>query len=210
MRELIERIGTRFSRGTIRYAMFASFTVSALLAILLTGVTLYARFSTQLDDTIEGENQMLVEQVNQSLDTYLRDMIRLSDSIYYNVVKNTDLDEHSVSEEMRLLYNTYSDYVENMVLFTGDGEVVATAPAAKLRSGVDVRGTPWFAQAMERTENLHFGIPAVQKLFVDAEHNYKWVISLSCAVELTRGKDTQLGVLLIDLKYSALAVFSAA
>ena len=36
MRELIERIGTRFSRGTIRYAMFASFTVSALLAILLT------------------------------------------------------------------------------------------------------------------------------------------------------------------------------
>ena len=205
MRELIERIGTRFSRGTIRYAMFASFTVSALLAILLTGVTLYARFSTQLDDTIEGENQMLVEQVNQSLDTYLRDMIRLSDSIYYNVVKNTDLDEHSVSEEMRLLYNTYSDYVENMVLFTGDGEVVATAPAAKLRSGVDVRGTPWFAQAMERTENLHFGIPAVQNLFVDAEHNYKWVISLSCAVELTRGKDTQLGVLLIDLKYSALA-----
>lgn len=205
MRELIERIGTRFSRGTIRYAMFASFTVSALLAILLTGVTLYARFSTQLDDTIEGENQMLVEQVNQSLATYLRDMIRLSDSIYYNVVKNTDLDEHSVSEEMRLLYNTYSDYVENMVLFTGDGEVVATAPAAKLRSGVDVRGTPWFAQAMERTENLHFGIPAVQNLFVDAEHNYKWVISLSCAVELTRGKDTQLGVLLIDLKYSALA-----
>ena len=205
MRELIERIGARFSRGTIRYAMFASFTVSALLAILLTGVTLYARFSTQLDDTIEGENQMLVEQVNQSLATYLRDMIRLSDSIYYNVVKNTDLDEHSVSEEMRLLYNTYSDYVENMVLFTGDGEVVATAPAAKLRSGVDVRGTPWFAQAMERTENLHFGIPAVQNLFVDAEHNYKWVISLSCAVELTRGKDTQLGVLLIDLKYSALA-----
>ena len=205
MRELIERIGTRFSRGTIRYAMFASFTVSALLAILLTGVTLYARFSTQLDDTIEGENQMLVEQVNQSLATYLRDMIRLSDSIYYNVVKNTDLDEHSVSEEMRLLYNTYSDYVENMVLFTGDGEVVATAPAAKLRSGVDVRGTPWFARAMERTENLHFGIPAVQNLFVDAEHNYKWVISLSCAVELTRGKDTQLGVLLIDLKYSALA-----
>ena len=205
MRELIERIGARFSRGTIRYAMFASFTVSALLAILLTGVTLYARFSTQLDDTIEGENQMLVEQVNQSLATYLRDMIRLSDSIYYNVVKNTDLDEHSVSEEMRLLYNTYSDYVENMVLFTGDGEVVATAPAAKLRSGVDVRGTPWFARAMERTENLHFGIPAVQNLFVDAEHNYKWVISLSCAVELTRGKDTQLGVLLIDLKYSALA-----
>lgn len=205
MRELMERLGVRFSRGSIRYVMFASFTVSALLAIVLTGMTLYARFSAQLNAAIEGENQMLVDQVNQSLGTYLRDMIRLSDSIYYNVVKNTDLDERSVSEDMRLLYNTYSDYVENMALFTGDGQVVATAPAAKVRPDADVTEEPWFTRAMERTENLHFGVPSVQRLFVDADHNYKWVISLSCAVELTRGRDTQLGVLLIDLKYSALA-----
>lgn len=209
--ELVEKLGRRFSRGGIRYVMFASFTVSALLAIVLTGLTLYVRFSAQLSAAIEGENQMLVDQVNQSLSTYLRDMIRLSDSIYYNVVKNTDLDAHPVSEEMRLLYNTYSDYVENMVLFTGSGEAVATAPAAKVRPEVDVTAEPWFTSAMERTENLHFGVPAVQNLFVDAGHNYKWVVSLSCAVELTRGKDTQLGVLLIDLKYSALAsIFGSA
>ena len=204
MRELMERLGRRLSRGSIRYVMFASFTVSALLAIILTGGTLYVRYSAQLDATIEGENQMLVDQVNQSLSTYLRDMIRLSDSLYYNVIKNTDLNEQSVSEEMRLLYNTYSDYVENMVLVTRDGGVVATAPAARLRPDVDVTQEPWFQSAMARTENLHFGTPAVQDLFIDADNSYKWVISLSCAVELTRGKDTQPGVLLIDLKYSAL------
>ena len=66
---------------------FASLLSARCWPFSLTGVTLYARFSTQLDDTIEGENQMLVEQVNQSLATHLRDMIRLSDSIYYNVVK---------------------------------------------------------------------------------------------------------------------------
>ena len=204
MGNILEKLTARLSRGGIRSAMFASFTISALLAVVLTSVTLYVRFSAQLDAAIEEENQMLVEQVNQSLSTYLRDMIRLSDSICYNVVKNTDLDREPVSEEMRLLYNTYSDYVENMVLFTGDGQVVATAPAARVRADAESTSAPWFTSAMERTENLHFGIPAVQTLFEDAGHNYKRVVSLSCAVELTQGGDTQLGVLLIDLKYSAL------
>ena len=204
MGELMERCSARLARGSIRYAMFASFTVSALLAVALTGVTLYVRFSAQLSAAIREENQMLVEQVNQSLSTYLRDMIRLSDSICYNVVKNTDLDREPVSEEMRLLYNTYSDYVENMVLFAGDGQVVATAPAARVRPDAEITGAPWFTSAMARTENLHFGVPAIQTLFEDAGHNYKWVVSLSCAVELSQGGDTQLGVLVIDLKYSAL------
>ncbi len=204
MRGLIEWLGKRFSRGSIRYVMFASFTVSALVAVLLTGMTLYARFSRQMDEAIQEENQILVSQVNQSLSTYLRDMIRLSDAIYYNVVKNTDLEQEPVGEKIRLLYDTYSDYVENVALFTGDGRLVATAPAAKVREKADVTSAPWFTVAMERTENLHFGVPAVQNLFENTDSGYKWVISLSCAVELTGGSDTQLGVLLIDLKYSAL------
>ena len=34
MREVMERLGARFSRGSIRYVMFASFTISALVAVL--------------------------------------------------------------------------------------------------------------------------------------------------------------------------------
>lgn len=204
MGEMTKRLQVRFSRGSIRYVMFASFTVSALVAVLLTCLTLYARFSRQMDDAIQQENQILVSQVNQSLSTYLRDMIRLSDSICYNVVKNTDLEREGVGDEIRLLYDTYSDYVENVALFTESGELVATAPAAKVKAGVDVTGEEWFTAAMSQTENLHFGVPTVQNLFADTAGNYKWVISLSCAVELTRGGGTQLGVLLMDLKYSAL------
>ena len=204
MGEMSKRLQGRFSRGSIRYVMFASFTISALVAVLLTCLTLYARFSKQMDDAIQEENQILVSQVNQSLSTYLRDMIRLSDSICYNVVKNTDLEREGVGEEIRLLYDTYSDYVENVALFTRTGELLATAPAAKVKDGIDVTGEEWFTSAMAQTENLHFGVPAIQTLFVDAENNYKWVVSLSCAVELTQGGGAQLGVLLIDLKYSAL------
>ncbi|MEG1593398.1 MAG: sensor histidine kinase [Oscillibacter sp.] len=206
---LLVRLSERFSRGSIRNTMFASFTVSAIVAILLTGFTLYARFSAQLDATIQEENQMLMDQVNQSLSTYLRDVIRLSDSISYNVVKNNDILTAPLDEEMRLLYQTYSDYLENVALFTQDGQLIATAPAAKVKDGAYVTERAWFSRALGRTENLHFGGPTVENLFVNADYNYKWVIPLSCAVELTKGKDTQMGVLLIDLKYQAISdIFS--
>lgn len=189
--------------------MFASFTVSAVVAVLLTGFTLYARFSAQLDATVQEENQMLVNQVNQSLSTYLRDIIRLSDSISYNVVKNNDILTVPLDEKMRLLYQTYSDYLENVALFTQEGQLIATAPAAKVKEGADVTEREWFSRALERTENIHFGSPMVENLFVNADYSYKWVIPLSCAVELTSGKDTRMGVLLIDLKYQAISdIFS--
>lgn len=201
--------GARFSQGSIRNAMFASFTLSAVVAIVLTGVTLYARFSAQLDVTTGEENQMVVEQVNQSLSTYLRDVIRLSDSISYNVVKNADIAQDSLAERIRLLYNTYSDYVENIALFGADGSLIATAPPARIREGADVTGRRWFLTALGRTENIHFGSPTVENLFLDVDYTYKWVIPLSCAVELTRGKETEMGVLLIDLRYQAISdIFS--
>ena len=39
MREMMERLGARFSRGSIRYVMFASFTISALVAVLLASIS---------------------------------------------------------------------------------------------------------------------------------------------------------------------------
>lgn len=200
VREFIQN----FSRGSIRSAMFASFTVSALLAIALTSVTLYVRFSAQLDGTVEQENQRLMAQVSQSINTYLRDMLRLSDSLYYNVIKSTDLTAESVEPEIGLLYDTYSDYVENIALFDSEGQLLASAPAVVVREDFPVTEETWFVQAMAQTENFHFGRPEIQRIFQESAPQYRWVISLSSAVELTRGTDTQLGVLLIDLKYSAL------
>lgn len=203
---IIAWLNRRFSRGSIRSTMFASFTISAIAAIMLTGVTLYVRFSVQLDATISQENEMLVDQVSQSLSTYLRDMIRLSDSISYNVAKNTNIEDVTLlSERMRLLYNTYSDYVENIALFTNDGRLLTTAPPARAQEGVSAVGFDWFVRALGRTENIHFGGPTVENFFADVGYDYKWVIPLSCAVALTQGKDTQVGVLLIDLKYQALS-----
>jgi two-component system sensor histidine kinase YesM len=195
----------RFGNGSIRYSVFISFTVSALIAIVMSGLTFYARFSSQLQSNVRSENQQLVEQVNQSLNSYLRSMIRLSDSISYGVIKNTDLETNSIDEKLQLLYDNNTTLVENIVLFDAEGNVLATAPPAALKDGVDVTRFNWFSRALEQTENLHFSTPRVQNMFVSTEGSYSYVVSLSCAVELTYGTRTEQGVLLITLKYGGIS-----
>ncbi len=204
----IGRVWGRFINGSIRYAVFFSFTVSALIAIVLSGLTFYARFSSQLQSNVRSENRQLVEQVNQSLNSYLRSMIRLSDSISYGVIKNADLTgagTDAIDAKLRLLYDNNTSLVENIVLFDAAGNVLATAPPATLKKGVDVTRFPWFVRALEQTENIHFSTPAVQNMFVSTDGSYSYVVSLSLAVELTYGMRTEQGVLLITLKYGGIS-----
>lgn len=70
------------------------------MAIL--GVTLYNRFANRMQDmTIESSEQLL-NQTAINLETYLRNMRRISDAMYYSVIKDTDLAVDSVAEEMNL------------------------------------------------------------------------------------------------------------
>ena len=201
----IERFLSGFFKGSICYSVFISFTVSALVAIVLSGLMFYMRFSSQLQSNVRSENQQLVEQVNQSLNSYLRSMIRLSDSLGYGVIKNTDLNGNSVDEKLQLLYDNNTNLVENIVLFNANGNVLATAPPATLKKGFNATESEWFHRALEQTENLHFSTPTVQTMFVSSQGSYSYVVSLSCAVELTYGTHTEQGVLLINLKYGGLS-----
>ena len=201
----LHNIWSGFFKGSIRYSVFISFTASALIAIVLSGLTFYARFSSQLQSNVQSENQQLVEQVNQSLNSYLRSMIRLSDSLGYGVIKNTDLSDNSIAEMLQLLYDNNTNVIENIVLFDASGSTLAFAPPATLKKGVDVTQYEWFRRALNQTENLHFSMPTGQNMFVSTRGGYSYVLPLSCAVELTYGTHTQQGVLLITLKYSGLS-----
>lgn len=83
-RQVISKMG-------IRYSIFIYFTVTALIAIMLIGLSMYDRFSGQLTEAVQSENQILMNQVNRSVDAYLRNIMRLSDALYYGVVKNVDI-----------------------------------------------------------------------------------------------------------------------
>lgn len=189
---------------SIRYTIFIYFTVSALIAILLMGVSLYMQMSAGLSAAIEEENQSIVSQLNRSLDSYLRTVMKLSDSLYYGVIKNADLSDASVNREFTLLYDNNRDNVENIALISGDGELLEAVPAARLKPNLDVTRESWFSSTLEKTENIHFSTPKVQHIFDNSENQYRWVLPLSRAVEITQGSSTTQGVLLIDIRYDSL------
>lgn len=193
-----------FLNNSIRTTIFIYFTVTALAAGLLITFSLYQRLSGQVTAMVQDENQRLIGQVARSVESYLRTIMKLSDSLYYGAVKNADLSSESVGSELTLLYDNNKDNVDNIALFSEDGLLVEAVPAARLKPNLDVTGERWFRDALEKTENQHFSLPHVQYIFDNNENQYRWVISLSRAVELTSGTSTAQGILLVDISYSSL------
>ena len=74
-------------KTSIRYTIFIYFTVSALVAVLLIGAAMYMQMSRQLTAAVQEENQAVLGQVSRSVDSYLRTIRKLSDSLYYGVIK---------------------------------------------------------------------------------------------------------------------------
>ena len=188
---------------SIRSTIYIYFTVSALAAILLIGISLYGRLSGQMMAAIREENQAMLTQVNRSVDSYLQTIMKLSDSLYYGVIKNADLSSESVNRDFTLLYDNNKDCISNIALLSKDGELLEAAPAARLKPGINVTREPWFENTLERTDNLYFTTPHVQYIFDNNENQYRWVITLTRAVEITQGTSTEQGILLLDISYSS-------
>ena len=125
-------------KSSIRYTIFRYFTISALAVIVLIGVILYAQMSQQLTAAVREENQAVLGQINRSVDSYLRTIMKLSDSLYYGVIKNADLEEESVNSQITLLYDNNKDSIANIALLSKEGELLEAVPAARLKTGLDV------------------------------------------------------------------------
>ena len=189
---------------SIRNSIFIYFTITSLVAVLLIVISIYSRLSSQLYDTVKQENVNLVNRVDSSMEVYLRNIMKLSDTIYYGIVKNANLSEDSIGEKLTLLYNNNKEQVSNIALISKEGEPISVVPAARFRKNFKAEDEEWFVNALNKTENIHFTLPHVQKMFEKGDNSYKWVISMSRAVEITVGGSTEQAVLLIEMAYQGL------
>lgn len=189
---------------SIQVTISISFTILSICSMSFLGVTLYRQFSNRAETmTIESTGQLL-NQTAINLEDYLRNMRRISDTMYYSVIKNKDLASDTMDEEMNLLYEANKDNLISIASYTGDGQLVAAVPVANEKEQVNIITQQWFTDAVGQMENLHFSTPHVQNLFDDPTYRYYWVVSLSRAVELTSNGTSTLGVLLVDMNYSSI------
>ena len=189
---------------SIRNSIFIYFTITSLVAVLLIVISIYSRLSSQLYDTVKQENVSLVNRVDSSMEVYLRNIMKLSDTIYYGIIKNANLSEDSIGEKLTLLYNNNKEQVSNIALISKEGEPISVVPAARFRKNFKAEDEEWFVNALNKTENIHFTLPHVQKMFEKGDNGYNWVISMSRAVEITIGGSTEQAVLLIEMAYQGI------
>jgi two-component system sensor histidine kinase YesM len=198
--KVMERVG----RQGIQASVLVSFTVVSILVVLLLSLVLYNRFTQRTRVMMTESTQQLMSQTETNLEDYLTSMRRVSDAMYYDVIKDKDLARDSLDSEMFLLYEANKDNLISFALFKRDGSLVSAAPISAMKSRIDVREQPWFNLAMEEPENLHFSTPHVQNIFDASTFRYYWVISLSRIVELTDKGVPMRGVLLVDMNYSTI------
>ena len=203
-RDFIEKISGFYRKKSIQYMLSLSFTIIAVVGFVFIGTSLMIRFSTANRKITEDYNKRIVDQVNYSLDSYIRNLMQVSNSMYYSVIKNTDLAEESLDEKMNLLYEANREHIVSIAVFKEDGQLVTATPLSKLKKTAQPQNEDWFQNATGQIENLHFTTPHVQKRFDEVDYKYKWVVSLSRAVELTTGGEIESGVLLVDMNFSGI------
>lgn len=193
-----------YKKASIQYIISISFTIVAVSGMIVVGGALYLRFLNSTEEVVSKNNQAIIEQVNLNLDRYLRNMMKISDTIYYRAIKKTDMAVENIKKEMDLIYEANKDNLISITLFSEYGEIIDSYPLQQLKSNIDPRNNDWFQNAKNKRENLHFSTPHVQNLFYDPNYKYTWVVSLSRAVEITKSGKTSSGVLLVDMNFSGI------
>ena len=89
-----------YHRSGIQMILSIAFTAVAVVGMLFLGIALLLRFSSSANEVAAENSQRVLAQVNWSLDGYLRNMMRVSDTVYYRVIKNADLDQDGTAQEL--------------------------------------------------------------------------------------------------------------
>ena len=202
IRELLSRKGKK--TRSMQMTISVSFTVLSVCCMCFLGVMLYQQFTKKAENLTVENSRQLLNQTTINLEDYLRNMRRISDAMYYTVIKNTDIGSGSLDDSMTLLYESNKDKLVSVACYTNDGNLVAASPIDTEKTEIDVTSQSWFKDAVGELENFHFSKPHVENLFDDPSYRYYWVVSLSRTVELTRNGVSMLGVLLVDMNYSSI------
>lgn len=206
IRKLFRRLTVTLQGKGLQYTLSLTFTLVAVFAIVVVSLVYSRQFSITTKKLVQTNNQNIVDQVTIQMDDYIHNLMQISNTAYYNIIKETDIlkDEETISEQLQFLYKNHSANILNIALFKEDGELITVQPAARLKEDVFPTSQEWFQEANSKIENVHFTKPYVENNFYPTDHVYHWVVSLSRSVELSTGGTVTPGVLLVNLNFAGI------
>ena len=199
-----ERLAKYFDAQNLQTTILLPFTVAGLCVILVMAAALYLRFGITAEDMVEEKNIQILEQTNQSLNNYLKQMMKVSDTVYYEILKQNDTEQEDINRQLDLLYNANQDKIVSIALFDWKGKVVDAVPVSTVKKNIRPQSEEWFGNATDKIEELHFSTAHVQNIFDTSDTGYQWVVSLSRYVEFIRNGKVEEGILLVDMNFSGI------
>lgn len=201
--EYMRRLKPKGMQSTVMLA----FSLISVSIMLILGVVMYMKFSALFQREMIQDTETLMEQTKVRLEEYLIAMRQISDTVYYNVIKENDLSsqDNKIRQGMNIIYETNRSHLRSIAIYNDYGSLMAAEPVASQKEDPDVIHQSWFEKAIEGVENMHFSTPHIQNLFDDATRRYYWVISLSRVVDLMDKGDPVTGVLLVDMDFTSVS-----
>nr|WP_307993188.1 sensor histidine kinase [uncultured Niameybacter sp.] len=185
---------------SIKSLMIICFTSIMTISMAFTGMTLYKKFNDMAILYASQSAEQLTTQVKYSLDTYTRNMIDISNTLYYKMIKNQRIEVGHFTNQMSIIH-TSNNNIGNLAIFKETGELIAAHGYIELNPDVNVADQSWFKNALLKPENVHFSSPHQQEVFKGSE---PWVISLSRAISLNEAGNIIQGVLLVDMNLTGI------
>ncbi len=200
----LKKIGHASKKRSIQLIISLSFTIVSIFSIAFVSLALYTTYINTARQTAIDDNEQVIDQMSWTLNSYLRNMMGVSNSMYYSVIKNLDLTSDTMNKEMDILYESNKDDLISIACISQDGALISAAPIATRKAGVDFTKQEWFENTEDRIENFHFSKPHVQNMFESSNYRYYWVVSLTRSIDLNYMGYTRRGILLVDMNYSSI------
>ena len=106
-RKITVHSGTYVGSRSIQMTIALSFTVVSVCCLCFLGVLLYKQFSKKEETLMRENSRQLLEQTAINLEDYLRSMRRISDAMYYSVIKDKDLEQELYHKMRRITYGSH-------------------------------------------------------------------------------------------------------
>lgn len=129
----------------------------------------------------------------QSLEKEIDNMNDLTNSIYYQEIKEYDVSGRLFSEEMQQRINRETDTIYAAALYDANGRDLWHSENLENMQKEEIRETTWFRQAKENIETINYG---QKKLLLNGESCY--IYEISRYVEYIDHGSMKSGVLLLD------------
>ena len=179
--------------NSLLVVMASATTVIAVVAVLMITYTMNNRFNASIDRTTEQNHTQIVDNVSDSIDGYLQEMISVSNTISGLLV------DYDVDKVFRSYHFVLRHDIDTIAVFDAQGGLVMKTDARPLKNNVGIKHQDWFRSVAPGSRMYVFTEPHVQRLY---KGEYRWVISLSKGIEWADGNNAHQGVILVDLNFN--------